>query len=320
MQLFAAHTKRSRFQKVYLLKAEFQHTGALYIEPSSHKNRLFQEIFTCFYSRQKVYILTCFLDITPEGYTVSVRYSGDEGDVYLFKLCICDDEPISTKCVTVLAEQFSRDHPELGVRVNVFNSPYDLLEALEVHGGFDLYLLDIVMPNMTGIELARKIRARDEATEIVFLTSSREYALDAFSVKAAGYLLKPVEKADFDSAVLAAAKALLPGSNPSLLLKTRAGLRKIPLRELVLVESQNHTRVCTLADGSSLETSDTLSSMLSRLDSDKRFFSPHRTYIVNLEYVAAFTAAELTMTGGLRVPVSRKLASALRDAYMNYAF
>lgn len=238
----------------------------------------------------------------------------------MFKICICDDEPISTECVRVLAEQFSRDHPELAVRVYDFTSPFDLLDALDSQGVFDMYLLDIVMPHMSGIELARTIRARDEAAEIVFLTASREYALDAFSVRAAGYLLKPVEKDAFNSAVLAAVKALSPDSNPSLLLKTRSGLRRIPLRELVLVESQNHTRVCTLADGSSIETSDTLSSMLSRLDSDKRFFSPHRAYIVNLEYVSSVTATELTVTDGLRVPISRKLGPAFRDAYMKYAF
>ena len=237
----------------------------------------------------------------------------------MFRLCICDDEPISNECVVLLAEQLRREHPELGMRISSFSSPYDLLDELEQQGSFDLYLLDIVMPHMTGIELARHIRARGESAEIVFLTASREYALDAFSVKASDYLLKPVEKESFDSVVLAAAKAVSPDSKPSLIVKTRSGLHRIPLRELVLVESQNHTRLCTLADGSSLVTTDTLSSMLERLKNDERFFSPHRAYIVNLEHVASMTAAELTMNGGFRVPVSRKLAPALRDAYTKFS-
>lgn len=56
-----------------------------------------------------------------------------------------------------------------------------------------MYLLDIVMPHLTGIETAKRIRARGETAEIMFLTTSREYALDAFSVKASDYLLKPLK-------------------------------------------------------------------------------------------------------------------------------
>lgn len=238
----------------------------------------------------------------------------------MFKLCVCDDQPVALECVKVLAEQFDKEHPELALRVQAFDSPYDLLDALEKQGGFDMYMLDIIMPHMTGMELARLVRKRDGSAAIVFLTSSREYALDAFSVGAAGYLLKPVEQAAFDSAVLSAVKASAPESSPALLLKTRDGLRKIILRELMLVESQNHKRICVLADGTALETSDTLASLLERLDGDSRFFSPHRAYIVNLEYVSALNPTELLLTDGRRVPVSRRLSAAAREAYMKYVF
>lgn len=238
----------------------------------------------------------------------------------MFRLCICDDQPIALECVMVLAAQFEKEHPELALRAKAFDSPYDLLDAVSEHGGFDMYLLDVMMPHMTGIELARLIRERDSEAQIVFLTASKEYALDAFSVKASGYLLKPVEKGAFDSAVLSAIKQLAPEASPSLLVKTREGLRKIALRELVMVESQNHKCRCTLAGGTSMETSETLASLLARLEGDKRFFSPHRAYIVNLEYVSGLTASELHLPDDTRVPVSRKLGPALRDAYMNYVF
>ncbi len=167
---------------------------------------------------------------------------------------------------------------------------------------------------------AWSIRERNEAAEILFLTSSPEYALDAFDVAACGYLLKPVDKAKFNKALLAAAYRLTQPKNPCLLLKTKDGIRKILFRELVMVESFNHDRVCTLTDGSKAVTADTLASLMERLSDDPRFFSPHRAYIINLEHIAALNAASVLLATGQQIPVARASYTALKQAYMDYLF
>ncbi len=238
----------------------------------------------------------------------------------MLTICICDDDPGDVSAVQALAEGFSREHAEFPLRIQPFSSSFDLLEYLDGTGGFDVYLLDILMPHLDGVELAKRVRSRGEAAEILFLTSSPEYALDAFGVAACGYLLKPVEKEKFDKALLAAAHRLTQPENPSFLLKNREGLRKIALRELVMVESFNHNRVCTLLDGSKLVTSDTLARLMERLSGDRRFFSPHRAYIINLEHITALNAADVLLSTGQRVPVSRSSFAALKKAYMEYLF
>ncbi len=238
----------------------------------------------------------------------------------MLNLCICDDDPGDASRIRALAESFAGEHPEFPLKIQTFTSPFDLLEHLGARGGFDLYLLDILMPHLRGVELAGRIRRRDEASEILFLTSSPEFALDAFEVAACGYLLKPVGKEKFDKALLAAVHRLARPDNPFFLLKTREGLRKIPLRELVVVESFNHDRVCSLTDGSKLVTSDTLGLLMERLSSDPRFFSPHRAYIINLEHITALNAAGVLLSTGQRVPVSRSSLAALKKAYMDYLF
>jgi len=222
--------------------------------------------------------------------------------------------------IRALAEGFAQEHPEFPLRLESFSSPFDLLDHLEDKGGFDIYLLDILMPHLTGMELAKRIRARGEAAEILFLTTSPEYALDAFDVEACGYLLKPVDKAKFDKALFSAAGRLTRPENPCLLLKTRDGLRKILHRELVMVESFNHDRVCTLADGSRAVTADTLASLMERLSCDPRFFSPHRAYIINLEYISALNTSNALLSTGQSIPVSRTSLAALKKAYMDYLF
>ena len=235
----------------------------------------------------------------------------------MLNICICDDQPGDAAAVRALAEGFSKAHPEHPARLTAFFSPLALLDHLEKSPGFDLYLLDMLMPHMTGLELAAHIRARGERAELLFLTTSREYAVEAFGVRAAGYLMKPVTQTAFDQAALAALRALAPEAHPALLLKTRDGVRKVPLEALVVIESFNHYRRCTLADGTAVETADTLTALWERLGNDPRYFSPHRAYIVNLDHVVGITANEVLLTAGLRIPVAHKRLSALRDAFLN---
>lgn len=234
--------------------------------------------------------------------------------------CICDDDPKDLERALVMAEDFSRAHPEFSLKIQAFSSGYDLLRHLETMGGFDLYLLDILMPRMAGLELARRIRRRKETSEIIFLTVSPEYALEAFDVSACGYLVKPVEKGKLETALLHAVQRLVRPKDPSLLLKTRDGFRKLPFGDLVVVESFNHDRVCVLADGSKAVTTDTLASLMERLSVDPRFFSPHRAYIINLEHIAALHTDSVLLSNGQSVPVSRSNHLALKQVYLKYLF
>lgn len=238
----------------------------------------------------------------------------------MLTLCICDDEPKDRAQIKALAAAFADEHPEFSLGIQEFSSAYDLWEHMEAKGGFDLYLLDVLMPHMAGLELARRIREREEPSEIVFLTSSREYALEAFDVAACGYLVKPVDQERFERTILAAARRLTRPENLCLLLKTRESLRRIPFRDLVVVESFNHSRVCTLADGSAAVTSDTLTSLMERLSDDPRFFSPHRGYIINLEYITALNTDHVLLSTGQRIPVPRANLPALKKAYVDYLF
>lgn len=232
--------------------------------------------------------------------------------------CICDDDAKDLAEITARTESFAKAHPEHPLAVRSFSSAYDLLEHLEAKGGFDLYLLDILMPHMPGLELARCIRKRQEPSEILFLTVSQEYAVEAFDVAACGYLVKPIDPEKFEASMLRAVQRLAKPENSSLLLKTREGFRKISFRELVVVESFNHDRVCTLADGARWVTSDTLTSLMERLSGDPRFFSPHRAYIINLDHITALNADSVLLSNGQRIPVAQATLPALKRAYVQY--
>lgn len=236
----------------------------------------------------------------------------------MLKICICDDSSKDLKTLQKYTAAFTQEHPEFTLKATAFLSPYDLLESINEHGGYDLYLLDIIMPHLNGIDIARILRDRAEPAEIIFLTSSREYAVEAFGVKAAGYLLKPVAKADFDQEILNCIHRLSPQDNPAILLKTKKGVRKVSLQELVMVESFNHLRICTLADGTTLETPETLTSLYEQLQRYPCFFLPHRAYIVNMDYINGLTTTELILVDGRQIPISRNIYPKFKTAYLRY--
>lgn len=236
----------------------------------------------------------------------------------MLKICICDDNEAEIAKIEGLIQQFADSHPELPIQAQSFRSAFDLLDCLEEQGGFDLYLLDILMPGITGMDLAKRIRERMEKAELLFLTTSREYAVEAFGVEASGYLMKPVRQDEFDRAVSSCVEKLKPGENPSLLLKTKDGIRKVPVYELMWVESVRHSYRCTLAGGTVLDACGAISAFFEQLRAYPCFYIPHRAFIVNFHYVSGLTGLEILMADGQRIPISRNCHTALKNAYMNY--
>lgn len=236
----------------------------------------------------------------------------------MLRIGICDDDQEDIEWMERLAVHFSEEHPETPVQIQLYRSPYELLDDIEKTGGFDLYLLDVVMPHMNGITLARRIRERKERAEILFLTVSREYAVDAFSVKASGYLIKPVKQPDFDDAVLDCIHRLSPEHNASLMLKSRSGLQRVPVGELVSVESFNHNQICSLSDGSMLEVSVTMAELMEALKDYPAFVRPHRSYLVNMDFIRRLTSRELLLVNGKRIPVSQSAYGKLKNEYFTY--
>lgn len=238
----------------------------------------------------------------------------------MIEIALCDDNHEDMETLKSLAERFVLEHTDISMRLSAFTSAEELLEHIENNGGFDLYILDVLMSEMTGIQLAETIRDSGEPAEIVFLTVSPEYAVDAFSVYACGYLLKPVSTENFSRTILRAVQRLTREKNETLTVKTKDGLRRIPLNRIVMIESFNHTREITMLDGSVLETSATLMELFDRLNGYDRFFMPHRAYIANLDHSVGIVRYDLLMPGDRRIPIPKKQFAAVQEIVQNYFF
>lgn len=98
----------------------------------------------------------------------------------MLKIAICDDNARDRERIAEDLQAYAAAHGEYGIEFVVYTSAFEMLDSFEDTGCPDIALLDICMPHMLGTELAREILGHSENTDIIFLTTSSDYAVDAF--------------------------------------------------------------------------------------------------------------------------------------------
>lgn len=186
-------------------------------------------------------------------------------------------------------------------------------------GNYDILFLDILMPGLSGIQAAHEIREFDRAAKIVFLTSSPDFAVESYEVRAYDYILKPVSKERIyrmlDELISETQKP-----QEGLTVKTQKGVAFILFSRLAYVEVMHKTLFFHLADGSVKEVNSSLAAFEDKLLSRPEFIKVHRSYMVNLWHINEVGSKELITTTGKTVPISRLLYGKVREKYMEHLF
>ncbi len=239
----------------------------------------------------------------------------------MIKLALCDDEAEQREAIGNLLREYAASRPSFVLKMSIFSSGLDLLAAAEECGGFDLYVLDIVMPGLSGIDLGVRLRELYSGGTIVYLTVSPEYAVDSYAARAFYYLMKPVEPAELFRVLDLAAAALEKRKAACVAVRTKDGLERVRLDEIVYAELSGRTVRYHLADGSSLDSLTVRSPFQEEaapLLADQRFFLCGASFAVNLFYVTAVEKGFLRMDGGARVPLARGLAGQAKRRWSDF--
>ena len=230
-------------------------------------------------------------------------------------IAVCDDNPEELFRISTLLEDYSHEISSL-VTYETFHNATELLETMRVRR-FDLLLLDILMPGVTGIEAAKEIRHSDSDIPIIFLTSSREFAVESYRVGAKDYIMKPACKDEIFPSI-SKQLACFTQEDAYLTLKTGSGIVKLPFSQIVYVEVINRSVQFILTNGEVREAYGYLTDYESDLLSDPHFYKPHRSYVVNLRQVTELNKKGFATRTGKTVPVARDAFTNAKAAYMKY--
>ncbi len=237
----------------------------------------------------------------------------------MLRIAICDDQPRELDIITEYIKEYFNAHSE-EAEIQEFPHPDQLLTAMESER-FHLYILDIVMPMVNGLELGKEIRRLDREAQIIYATTEPQFALQAYAASPINYLIKPIEKQQlFDTLTLAISKADL-AEDQTFAIKTAASLRVIKLSDIICCEYRNHAAIFTLTTGeevSSRTFRENFSEYCASILKDRHFLQCHTSFLINLRRVERFTRDSFTLYGGKIVPIAAKQYPAVRDAYMDY--
>lgn len=232
------------------------------------------------------------------------------------RIAVCDDNPFFLNDAKTLLDNW--DCPFLTPVTELFTDGDALLQS-HAKAPFDIIFLDIVMPLLNGMETAREIRQSDKTVKLVFLTSSSEYAVESYTVKASNYLLKPVNPEKLYQFLDETAQELLDKSR-SITIKGVSAVHRVHISQIEYIESQNKHILVALSDGRTIISSHPLYVFERQLLLSDGFFKCSRSYIVNIHHIDTYTAKEIKMRSGCRIPISRNCHREFEAAYFSAIF
>ena len=205
---------------------------------------------------------------------------------------------------------------EIEADICVYDSGYAMLQDFS-KDRFQIAFLDIRMDEMTGIQLAEHLRSYDTNLLICFLTTSREYAFDAFPIHPFDYLIKPYKEEQLNH-VLAEAQRVLSGSEPEISVKSGKAEVQVTYSQIVSVISQGHVVTFRLTDGQTVRGLMTFGETEQVLTADERFLLCNRGILVNMDHVASMNGEIFRMDDGISYPLRTKNRSDLIRQFSQY--
>ncbi|MCL2086665.1 MAG: LytTR family DNA-binding domain-containing protein [Oscillospiraceae bacterium] len=238
----------------------------------------------------------------------------------MLRIAVCEDDLIQRRIVLNLLGRFKEAHPEIELSACEFSSASELLKAIKAKEHFQIFLLDILMPKMNGVELAAKIRMNDEDVPIVFFTSTADYAMNAFNIFASAYILKPIDEEVFFR-VMEKTIDSLNLEEEFMLLSTPGGKVRIAFSTIVLIETFERSVKVHLKSGEILISRKLrlpFSKVVGNILKDERFLHPHTSFVLNMEMVEKLTSSMFILKGGMQVPVPRYKFHEAKTRYLQH--
>ena len=204
----------------------------------------------------------------------------------MIRIGIVDDEKQERD---QLKQALARFGAENGTELNVQEFDCAAVYLAAQDRDFDILYLDIDMPQMSGMELAEKIRETDQDVILIFCTNLQQFALNGYSVGALGFIVKPIQWYSFHMYLTRALKVL----------QKRAGQKTAPPH--IVVKDGTVTRLLEIA------------AQLTPYG----FVRCSASYLVNLRCITAVSRMNVYI-GGAALPIGRTYKDAFTEAFSRY--
>lgn len=237
----------------------------------------------------------------------------------MYQIALCDDETADLDNTEQMLRVYGNQHPNISLKTTCFQTADDLLHMIREKGYTpDLIILDIYMPQKMGIDAAKELREMGNNGKIIFLTTSKEHALDAFGVEAIQYLVKPLSEEVLFSTLDKFIKNMDETRKKYVLLRIDGKIRRIAVNEIVCCEAQGKKQCLYFSNGSHCLLRITMAELYEMLSSCHEFARVGIAYIVNMDHIESLSRQELQMDNGRKIYPPRGSYQLLRERYFGY--
>lgn len=233
----------------------------------------------------------------------------------MIRIAICDDD---YEVINILQRSLSDYQLTTTHKFNVqsFSSGEKLLGSSI---SFDLIFLDIEMTGIDGIATAKVLRQRDRKVKIVYITSHPEYALNVYTVHPFDYAVKPVSSKKIATILNEFIAYIETSAEDSAIIELKSvnGPLLLELKNIVLFEYTKNRRIMVYTQNDTYLITGGISEILTLLKSDI-FTSPHKSFIINMEFVKSLNNYTICMTNNIEVPVAQKKLKEFQNEFRRF--
>lgn len=231
----------------------------------------------------------------------------------MVRVAFLDDSKEDRELLAGYLERFQKEQ-NMPMKLSSFGSSLDFLE--EYSGGYDVILLDVEMPGMDGMEVAKEIRRLDEMTGIIFITNMAQYAIRGYEVNAIDFIVKPVQYFNFAEKFRKALDFAGKRREREILLNDEDGIVKISVSDVYYLEKNKNYLIYHTNKGEFRERG-TMHMAKEKLG-DQSFAECTSGCLVNLRHVERVGKDTIVVKGG-ELPISRRMRRDFMQSFMKYA-
>ncbi|MDR2108856.1 MAG: LytTR family DNA-binding domain-containing protein [Coriobacteriales bacterium] len=236
----------------------------------------------------------------------------DQDKANPLRVAVCEDVDSEALILVGFIEE-----SQLLTSVEVFSTGEAFLEVFTAEA-FDLVFLDVYMGEITGVQVAERIRELDSQVVIVFTTTSDDFTRESYRLNAYKYMLKPIQYEDVLDALELAVVKRDRAQGATLNIISDGEPVSVPISAIEFVESRERRSYIVMEDGSSYSTPTTIDALEKMLPSPQ-FLRSHRSFIVNLDHVEDVDE-DFVMDTGERAYIRVKDFRRIKHAYDDYLF
>jgi len=239
------------------------------------------------------------------------------------RIALCDDDARYRAQLLELMGEYKAQNADKDIIFSIYESAEELLNVVEKTGTFDLYVLDIIMNGMNGIDLGLKLRRMGHTDKIIYLTSSIEFALDAFKARAYHYILKPIKKDEFFSILTETVNSVVSHRDKNIIVKTKESSVKLTLDSILYAELCRRVIVYHLINGKTIETitiRTPFSEAVQDLLQDNRFILCGAGMVINLHHITSVENESILFKDTQKIYISKKNCREIRSAWYDFWF